>query len=201
MRQVSNQTMRDVFRIQLGEGVCRSGEALVAMLVRDIPGIEIVSIDAGGALLALSTSDVDVHDAVVAAVVTAGYAPESVTRSPYEHLEQRLPLTLAESVALEAPEAAKPPVRAEVEFERVQRISVEVTDGYDPAHIVVAAGIPVEIAFSEGHGCLAKVAFEGLGIEADLEDGGALVRLPALSPGIYAFNCGMRMVHGTVTAE
>jgi Cu+-exporting ATPase len=112
-----------------------------------------------------------------------------------------MPLTVEETVALTAPEPRPEPVRAAVETLRVQRVSVSVTDGYDPAHIVVAAGIPVEITFSEGHGCLAKVMFEQLGIEADLEHGGAIVRLPALDPGDYPFSCGMRMVHGTVTAE
>ena len=63
------------------------------------------------------------------------------------------------------------------------------------------AGIPLDITFSEGHGCLAKVVFESLGIEADLTDGGAVVAIPALEPGVYAFSCGMHMVHGSVTAE
>lgn len=42
---------------------------------------------------------------------------------------------------------------------------------------------------------------EDLGIEADLERGGATVDLPALEPGTYPFSCGMRMVHGQVIAE
>jgi len=43
--------------------------------------------------------------------------------------------------------------------------------------------------------------FEGLGIRADLTNAGAVVKLPALVPGVYPFSCGMHMVHGSVTAE
>lgn len=191
----------EVYRVGLGESECRSAEVLAAMLVRDVDGIEIVSIDRAGTLLALATSDRDVRDDIVSAVVKAGFAPETVLATPFERVVQRMPLTIEEAVALSASEAEIPPVRAAVETVQVQRVSVAVTDGYDPAHIVVAAGIPVEITFSEGHGCLATVMFEGLGIEADLEDGGAVVTLPSLAPGVYPFSCGMRMVHGTVTAE
>jgi len=191
----------EVYRIRMGEGSCRSAEALAAMLVRDVDGVDIVSIDRAGTLLALASGDRDVRDDIVGAVVRAGFAPEAVLATPFERVTQRMPLTVEETVALAAPEPDPEPIRAAVETVQVQRVSIHVTDGYDPAHIVVAAGIPVEIAFSEGHGCLAKVMFEGLGIEADLEHGGAVVVLPPLAPGAYPFNCGMRMVHGTVTAE
>jgi hypothetical protein len=198
---MTSTQITEVYRVSLGESACRSAEVLAAMLVRDIDGVQVVSIDREGTLLALTSADRDVRDDVVAAVVRAGFAPETVLAAPFERVVQRMPLTLEETVALTAPEPCPEPVRAAVETLQVQRVSVSVTDGYDPAHIVVAAGIPVEITFSEGHGCLAKVMFEQLGIEADLEHGGAIVRLPALDPGDYPFSCGMRMVHGTVTAE
>lgn len=196
---MTQATITQVYRVLLGESACRSAETLAAMLVRDVDGVEIVSVDRAGTLLALTSTEGDVSDAVTAAVVRAGFAPEEVVATPFERIAQRLPLTIEEAVALSAPDPE--PVRAAVETLQVQRVSVSVTDGYDPAHIVVSAGIPVEITFSEGHGCLAKVMFEQLGIEADLEDGGAIVTLPALEPGVYPFSCGMRMVHGTVTAE
>ena len=67
--------------------------------------------------------------------------------------------------------------------------------------IIIGAGLPAEISFSEGHGCLGRVVFDSLGIDVDLENGGACVRLPALEPGTYGFRCGMDMVHGTLIAE
>jgi hypothetical protein len=82
----------------------------------------------------------------------------------------------------------------------VQRLDVAVSDSYYPAHLVVQANVPVEIAFGEGHGCLARVLFEDFDIDADLTDGGAVVRLPGLEEGTYSFSCGMKMVFGTLVA-
>ena len=193
--------IKDVYRVRLGEGACRSGQTLATMLVRDIDGVEIVAVNTGGTLIALASSDADLYEDIVRAVVTAGFAPESVVATPFERLAERIPLTIAEAVALQAPDSVAEPVRVPVQIVQVQRVRIEVTDGYDPPHIVVTAGVPVEITFSEGHGCLAEVVFEGLGICADLTDGGAVVTLPALEPGVYPFSCGMHMVHGSVTAE
>jgi len=78
---------------------------------------------------------------------------------------------------------------------------VQVRDGYAPDTLFGEGGVPVRIEFSGGHGCLGRVGFDSLGIEADLEDGGAIVKLPALEPGTYGFRCGMDMVHGTLIAE
>jgi len=193
--------IKDVYRVRLGEGACRSGQTLATMLVRDIDGVAIVAVNTGGTLIALASSDADLYEDIVRAVVTAGFAPESVVATPFERLAERIPLTIAEAVALQAPDSVAKPVRVPVQTVQVQRVRIEVTDGYDPPHIVVTAGVPVEITFSEGHGCLAEVVFEGLGICADLTDGGAVVTLPALEPGVYPFSCGMHMVHGSVTAE
>lgn len=82
----------------------------------------------------------------------------------------------------------------------VQRIKVVVADDYYPNRIEVIPGVPVDIEFSEGHGCLARVVFDEFEIEEDLSNGGATVRLPGLTPGAHEFSCGMRMVHGTVVA-
>jgi len=198
---MTDTAIKDVYHVRLGQGACRSGEALAAMLVRDVDGVETVAINKDGALLALTSGDRDLHEEIVRAVVTAGFAPTAVTASPFERLAERMPLTIAEAVALEVPDPPKVPVRVPIETQLSQRVRIEVTDGYDPADIVVAAGIPLEITFTEGHGCLAKVVFGTLGIEADLTDGGAVVAIPALEPGVYAFSCGMHMVHGSVTAE
>lgn len=84
----------------------------------------------------------------------------------------------------------------------VQRISVDVSAGYfDPSVIRVKAGVPVEITFGEGSGCMAEVMFKDFSVFESLTDGGAVVNLPALDPGEYSFSCGMEMVYGTVIAE
>jgi hypothetical protein len=84
----------------------------------------------------------------------------------------------------------------------VQRISIDVSAGYfDPSIIVVQAGVPVEITFSEGTGCMAEVMFKDFAVFEDLTEGDAVVSLPALEPGEYEFSCGMEMVFGTVVAQ
>lgn len=84
----------------------------------------------------------------------------------------------------------------------VQRISVDVTTGiYQPNVIRLVAGVPAEIAFSEGSGCTAQVMSDELGFFEDLSAGGATVALPALQPGEYSFSCGMRMVFGKIIVE
>jgi len=84
----------------------------------------------------------------------------------------------------------------------VQRIDVDVSEGYyNPTIIDVAAGVPVEITFGQGNGCLAEVRFPDFDLSEDLTQGGAVLKLPALDPGEYGFNCGMEMVFGTVVAR
>jgi plastocyanin len=193
--------IKDVYRVSLGPSTCRSGETLVAMLVRDIDGVEIVAVNNEGTLTALTSAATDLHEDIVRAVVKAGFSPETVAVTPFERLADRTLLTLAEAAAFNALEPARERVRVPIETSLTQRVRIEVTDGYDPADIMVAPGVPLEITFTEGSGCLATVVFEGLGIEADLTQGGAVVTIPALKPGVYPFSCGMHMVHGSITAE
>lgn len=84
----------------------------------------------------------------------------------------------------------------------VQRITVDVSGGFfDPNVIRLKAGLPAEVTFTEGAGCLAQVMSDDLGFFEDLTRGGATVRLDALRPGRYEFSCGMRMVFGTIVVE
>lgn len=84
----------------------------------------------------------------------------------------------------------------------VQRIAVDVSRGYfDPTIINAKAGVPLEIAFGQGQGCLARVEFPDLGVDRDLTSGGATVSLPALKPGEYVFSCGMQMVYGKLVVR
>ena len=84
----------------------------------------------------------------------------------------------------------------------VQRIDVDVSKGYyDPNTIELKAGVPAEITFSQSGGCTGQVQSKDLGFFADLTQGPATVKLPALSAGTYGFACGMNMVHGTIIVK
>jgi hypothetical protein len=96
----------------------------------------------------------------------------------------------------------EPPTGRAVIDGGVQRIAVDVTDGYfDPTIVELAAGIPSQLVFSEGQGCLAEVSFPQFGIERDLTSGGATVEIPALQAGEYPFSCGMEMVYGVLVVR
>lgn len=189
----------EVYRVDLSGAACRSSEALVAMSLHELEGVRAVLLGDDAELVVLASTYRDLYPEIAAAVVSAGLMPGSVTVGPVVRALDARPLSIQEAEDLGLVERRREPVRAVIET--VQQVDVAVTDGYDPDTIIVSPGIPVRLAFSEGHGCLGKVVFEGLGIEADLENGGASIDLEALEPGTYPFSCGMRMVHGRVIAE
>jgi hypothetical protein len=196
---MSHTTLKEVYRIDTGGYECRSVGALVTLNLLDIDGVDVVASQRTGELLAVTEAGSDVFDDIVRAVVKSGLDPRVVSIADLERALDPTPFSAAEAEALGLIEAHKVPVRATIET--VQRIRVEVTDGYDPDAIIVTAGVPAEIEFSEGHGCLGRVVFDDLGIDVGLEHGGAIVKLPPLDPGTYPFRCGMDMVHGTLVAE
>jgi len=84
----------------------------------------------------------------------------------------------------------------------VQRIAVDASTGrYVPDVIVLKAGVPAEITFSQASGCLAVVEIPALGISEDLTQGPVTVRIPPLQPGEIEFSCGMRMVFGKIAVR
>ncbi|MRR09859.1 hypothetical protein EG831_07280 [bacterium] len=85
----------------------------------------------------------------------------------------------------------------------VQRITVDASNGYNPNVIKLAAGIPAEITFGQGSGCMAQVLSKDFGFFEDLTAGPQTVRIEgnALQPGEYTFSCGMEMVFGTIIVE
>ncbi len=83
----------------------------------------------------------------------------------------------------------------------VQRISVDASAGYAPNVVKAVAGLPIEITFGQGSGCMAEVMSRELGFFEDLTAGPKTVSLPALAPGEYEFSCGMEMVFGTIVVE
>lgn len=79
---------------------------------------------------------------------------------------------------------------------------MDVSKGYyDPTVIKAKAGVPLEITFGQGQGCLAQVVFPDQGVREDLTQGGGVVKLPALKSGTYEFSCGMQMVFGQLVVE
>jgi hypothetical protein len=100
-----------------------------------------------------------------------------------------------------AADAGAPIGAATVEGE-VQRIAVDLSQGfYDPTIIQAKAGLPLEIAFGQGQGCLSTVLVPSADIRQDLTNGGAVVKLPAMQPGEYEFSCGMKMVFGKIVVK
>jgi hypothetical protein len=84
----------------------------------------------------------------------------------------------------------------------VQRISVDLSAGsYNPNIIKLVPGVPAEITFGQGSGCLAQVLSKDLGFFEDLTGGPVTVKLPALEAGTYQFSCGMEMVFGSIVVE
>jgi plastocyanin len=84
----------------------------------------------------------------------------------------------------------------------VQRLSVDDSKGsFDPNTIVLKAGLPAEITFGQGSGCLAAVQSQQLGFGVDLTSGPKTVKVAALQPGTYGFTCGMGMVSGTIVVK
>jgi hypothetical protein len=83
-----------------------------------------------------------------------------------------------------------------------QKITVDLSKGYyDPNEIRLKAGVPAEITFGQGSGCLAAVQSQDLGFYEDLTAGPVTVKLPALDAGTYGFACGMNMVFGSIVVE
>lgn len=90
---------------------------------------------------------------------------------------------------------------ATVDADGVQRISVDASIGYNPNVIVLEAGVPAEITFSEAYGCMAQVMSRDLDFFEDLQSGAKTVKLPALEAGTYSFSCGMEMVFGSIVVQ
>jgi plastocyanin domain-containing protein len=86
---------------------------------------------------------------------------------------------------------------------RAQNLDIDASTGpgFAPAQISAEAGIPIELDFSQGEGCLDEVVFEQFGIRQSLAAGPTTVKLPALEPGTYAFNCGMGHQEGSIVVQ
>jgi hypothetical protein len=192
-----SNAQRVVYRISLDRPACRSARALLRMRAGALPGVDASAITAEGNLVVVAGEEADLYDDLLVAVVNSGLDPLETRIGLLERLIDPEGLPWDTAVALGLVEPPKEPVRAT----HLQRVDVRVNGGYDPDTIIVSARVPAEIAFSEGHECLSRVVFDSLGIEADLEHGGALVSLPPLDPGTYPFRCGRDVVRGRLIVE
>lgn len=83
----------------------------------------------------------------------------------------------------------------------VQEIDINVDGGYEPSHVVVEAGQPVQLNFlrRDRNSCLEKVIFPDFGIAQDLTlDQITSIELTPTKPGQYSFTCGMNMFRGVL---
>lgn len=85
---------------------------------------------------------------------------------------------------------------------KIQKATVDTSGGsFAPNQIALKAGVPTEIAFGAAASCITEVIFTELGIKQDLTAGPATVKLPALEPGTYAFDCPMGHQEGSLIVQ
>ena len=83
----------------------------------------------------------------------------------------------------------------------IQEVEITVDGGYEPSHVVVEAGEPVQINFlrRDRSSCLEKVILPDFGIAQDLTlDQVTTIELMPEKPGRYQFHCGMNMFRGVL---
>lgn len=83
----------------------------------------------------------------------------------------------------------------------VRTIDIEVNGGYRPAHSIALAGTPVRLAFHrrDSEVCTERVVFSSPRMERRLAPGGTtVVDLPARTPGVVRFTCGMGRYRGEI---
>lgn len=134
--------------------------------------------------------------AAAAASACSSPVPGTTDQAPVAAPAQAAPAQAASNVPAGAPEGTA------ASDGKTQRISVGTSQGFwDPSVIHAVAGVPLEITFAEGRGCLASVLIPDFGIDQDLRAGGAVVKLPAMKAGSYEFSCGMEMVYGKIVVQ
>jgi len=88
--------------------------------------------------------------------------------------------------------------------ENVQKISVNVAGGYNPAIVNLKKDVPAELTFTRTNeqGCLDIVHSKDLNFETELPLNQAeTVRVTTDKAGEFDFSCGMDMFHGKVVIK
>ncbi len=84
----------------------------------------------------------------------------------------------------------------------VQTMTIDLSTGYYvPNRIAAKAGVPLEITFGQGKGCVKELVFPAFDILADMTQGPQTFKLGALEAGTYEWRCGMDMRHGVIVVE
>lgn len=86
----------------------------------------------------------------------------------------------------------------------LQRTTIVIDHGYEPATVTVKAGQPVELTFlrKEKSGCGEVVQLKDLGLKRTLKPGEkAVVTFTPKKAGTIAFTCGMSMYQGKVVVK
>jgi len=84
----------------------------------------------------------------------------------------------------------------------VQTISIDLSnETYSPNLVIAKAGVPIDITFGKGKGCVKTLVFPTFGINADMTTGPRTFHLPAQAAGSYKWRCGMDMKHGELRVE
>ncbi|WP_253274421.1 cupredoxin domain-containing protein [Myxosarcina sp. GI1] len=98
-------------------------------------------------------------------------------------------------------ELAEPEALSAQLHQGIQEMDIKVERGYEPARIIVQAGLPVRLNFfrQDPNNCLGKVLLPDFNIKADLPLNQAIsLEFTPHQPGEYRFTCGMEMFHGIV---
>lgn len=100
-----------------------------------------------------------------------------------------------------APEAAPTPAVMDASGKK-QTLAIATSSGsFAPNLITLKAGVPAELTFDKGTGCLTAFTIKDLKIRQDLTKAGAVVKLPALKPGTHEFECGQGHPSGQIVVE
>ena len=97
------------------------------------------------------------------------------------------------------------PKPKQVEIQQgVQAIDITVDGGYEPSHVLVHAGQPVQLNFfrRDPSSCLETVLLPDFHIAQALRlNQITIVEFTPTKPGQYPFTCGMQMFHGVVEVQ
>lgn len=110
----------------------------------------------------------------------------------------RQPLAQAGYVARTVDEATPAELAADGS---VQTLSLQTGDTLQPSFFRAQPGIPLVITFSAGTGHLASISIPSLGINQNLEAGGATITIDNPVPGTYDFVCAQGYTDGTLVIE
>ncbi len=85
----------------------------------------------------------------------------------------------------------------------VQRATIVVDHGFNPANLSLKAGRPVQLTFDVKHrDCASSVVFEGMKLSKPLTNGKkTIVSFTPKKAGTIAYGCPMKMMKGSLTVK